>query len=192
LGVLCKNNIDITIFTKQYKFEPQYNEKAGTTTDTLHIDVSDNREKDINYGTKIVLYGINKKDIENAKNYFIDYTTIKYDILCESNECIYKFDKKQMIFINGMRTCETPDIYFSYNIIKSKDLQKYLNRDRDDKDWKLFKKNIHNILENIDIFNKDNTKDNLIKNIIEIFSGKKLREFDQIDIIKNLLQHGLF
>jgi hypothetical protein len=34
------------------------------------------------------------KDIEKAKNYFIDYTSNKYDILYDSDESIYKFDKK--------------------------------------------------------------------------------------------------
>ena len=188
LGVLCKNDININIFTKQYKFKPRYDEKKGTTTHTLLIDVSNNTEKNINYGTKIVLCGIDKKDIENAKDYFIDYTTKKYEILYNSDECIYKFDNKQMIFINGMRTSKTSDTYFSYNITKTKDLQKYFNRDRDDKDWKLFKKNIQNILENIDIFNKDITKDNLVKDIIKILGEKTLKEFDKIDIIRNLLK----
>ena len=197
LGVLCKNDIDIIIFTKQYKFEPEYIEKKGTSSYTLHINVSDNTEKDINYGTKIVLYGIDKKDIDNAKKYFIDYTTEKYDMLYESNQSnqsnqsIFKFDKKQLIFVNGMRTCETSELYFSYNIKKSKELQKHFDRDRGDKDYKIFKKYIQGILEKMEIFNDDsdeNIKKNLIKEIIKILGEKKLKEFDQIDIIKNILK----
>ena len=41
-----------------------------------------------------------------------------------------------------MKTCETSELYFSYNIKKSKELQKHFDRDRGDKDYKIFKKYI--------------------------------------------------
>jgi hypothetical protein len=181
LGVLCKNDIDVKIFTQEYKYTSLYLEKPGTNIHTLHVEYIKNPEKNIDYGTKFILTNINKKDIIDAKNYFIDYTTNQYIKFTDS---IYKFDKKQFIFVNGMKTSETKNMYFSYNIKKTKELKELFNRDRDDKDYQLFKKNIENILQNVKLNN--NCKD-LINQLIKILAEKNLKEFNQIDIIRNIL-----
>ena len=196
LGVLCRDNISVTIFTKEYKFKPEYKNKLETNRDTLHINVTKNTEKNINYGTKIVL-DIDKRSIEKAKNYFLDYSSVKYDTLYKSYkscDAILQYDKKQIIYVNGMKTCETSDLYFSYNIKKTTDLLIHFNRDRGDKNiyYQIFKKKIHEILENIDIFPEDTIEDKSINklrnNIIEILQKKKLKEFNKKSIIIDLLK----
>jgi hypothetical protein len=189
LGVLCKNNIKVNILTNRYKFKPVYHEKTGLLNETLHIEVYDNNNGDVKDGTKIVLFNIEKKDMDLAKNYFLNYTTLKHSILYESTESIYEFDKKQFIFVNGMKTCETSTAtYFSYDIKKTKDIMKSLNRDRDDKEFGLFKDDIRNILQNINLFNERKIKNNFLEKIINILSKKDLKEFEQIDVIRKILK----
>ena len=153
LGVLCKNNVDVTILTQSYKFIPMYKEKEDTTEETLHIIVTKNKEnkenndnddeddedEDNKYGTKIILRKLGKDDLKKAKNYFLDYADKKAEILYKSSpELILYNDKKQAIYVNNMKTCKTSNLLFSYNIKKTEEIAKEFNRDSEDKNYEMF------------------------------------------------------
>jgi len=191
LGVLCKNNINVVIYTKNYKYIPEYKNRLKDDV-TLHINIYDNNEEDedIDYGTKIVLTNIDKRDLEESKKYFLNYSSNKYDILYKydnGDKKIIEHDKKQIVYINGLKVCETNDLYFSYNIQKTNSIMQSLNRDRQDKELKLFKSEIHSILDKIDIYDETLSNNNFIKKIINILSKDKLKEFDVKKIIINIL-----
>jgi hypothetical protein len=188
--VLCKNDIDVTIYTKDFIFTPSYTQRANTSDITLHITFKTNNDyddDDDNYGTKIVLNNIKKADIEKAKDYFIDFTTIKFDKLY--SESIMKLSTdSQYIFVNKFRICKTKkNTYFSYNIKKTKDVMKLFNRDRGDKEYLTFRKIIGTNLKDIDIYNDRYSTEKLRKGIQKVFESDNLREFNQIDIIRNIL-----
>ena len=189
IGVLCKNDIDVKIYTKDYIFTPSYTQRANTSDITLHIsfESNDDYDDDDEYGTKIVLNNIKRADIEKAKDYFIDFTTIKFDKLY--SDIMMKFsDNSQYIFVNKFRICKTKkNTYFSYNIKKTKDVMKLFNRDRGDKDYGAFRKNINSYLKDIDIYDDRNSTEKIRKELKKIFEDDNLREFNQIDIIRNIL-----
>lgn len=189
IAVLCKNDIDIKIYTKDFIFTPSYTQRANTSDITLHITfiANNNYDDDEEYGTKIVLNNIKKTDIEKAKDYFIDFTTIKFDNIY--SDIIMKFnDKSQYIFVNKFRVCKTKkNTYFSYNIKKTKDVMKFFNRDRGEKDYASFRKIITMILKDIDIYSDKYSTEQLRNEIKKILSNDNLLEFNQIDVIRNIL-----
>jgi hypothetical protein len=190
IGVLCKNDIDVTIHTKDFIFTPSYTQRANTSDITLHITFKTNNDyddDDDNYGTKIVLNNIKKADIEKAKDYFIDFTTIRFDKLY--SDTIMKFSTdSQYIFVNKFRICKAKkNTYFSYNIKKTKDVMKLFNRDRGDKEYPTFKKIIGLYLKDIDIYSDKYSTEKLRKAIQKVFESDNLREFNQIDIIRNII-----
>lgn len=186
IGVLCKNDVDVIIYTKKYKYEPEYKNLKNRDI-TLHINEYKNEEYyGNNYGTKIVLHNISKKDVDDAKMYFLNYSPNKYDTLYKynnGNDKIIEYDKKQIIYVNGLKVCETNELYFSYNLEKNDNIMEILNRDREEKELKHFKKNIQSILENIDIFDEKLSNDKFIKKIINILSENNLKEFNKKKII---------
>lgn len=188
IAVLCKNDIDVTIYTRDFIFTPSYTQRANTSDITLHITfINNNDYDDDEYGTKIVLNNIKKTDIEKAKDYFIDFTTIKFDNIYSNT--IMKFnDKSQYIFVNKFRVCKTKkNTYFSYNIKKTKDVMKFFNRDRGEKDYASFRKIITIILKDIDIYCDKYSTEQLRNEIKKILSNDNLLEFNQIDVIRNIL-----
>ena len=192
IGVLCKNDIDVTIYTKDFIFTPSYTQRANTSDITLHITFKTNNDyddddDDDNYGTKIVLNNIKKADIEKAKDYFINFTTIRFDKLY--SDTIMKFSTdSQYIFVNKFRICKAKkNTYFSYNIKKTKDVMKLFNRDRGDKEYPTFKKIIGLYLKDIDIYSDKYSTEKLRKAIQKVFESDNLREFNQIDIIRNII-----
>ena len=191
LGVLCKNNVDITIYTKKYIYKPEYKNILNRKDNTLHIDIFENNNTNIKYGTKIVLSNINKKDLEKGKQYFLIYTVNKYiELYKNETDIILEHDDSQIIYINGFIVCQCKkdDTYFSYNLSRDDKFMEHMNRDRDEKNFSIFKKYIQkNILEKI--FNEDSQIDTIIPKIINILSQDKLKEFNQIDIIKNILEY---
>ena len=189
IAVLCKNDIHVIIYTRDFIFTPSYTQRANTSDITLHISFTNNDEYDDDdeYGTKIVLNNIKRSDIEKAKDYFIDFTTINFNKLY--SDAIMKFgDNSQYIFVNKFRVCKTKkNTYFSYNIKKTKDVMKYFNRDRGEKDFASFRKIITALLKDIDIYSDKHSSDELIKELKKIVSSDNLREFNQIDVIRNIL-----
>jgi hypothetical protein len=192
LAVLCRNELDVTIYTKDYIYTPSYTQRQSTTDITLHItfdknDDYDEDEDEYDYGTKIIIGKIKKSDVDKAKEYFMNYTTIKFDKLY-SNEITKFAGKTQFIFVNEFRVSKTNlKTHFSYNIKKTKELMKQFNRDRSEQDYKIFKKYITNLLQDINLFDDSYASDKLCKEIQNIFESKDLREFKQIDIIRNIL-----
>jgi len=204
MAVLCKNDIEVIIKTKEYIFIPYYTQKANTSEITLHIKFERNNihsesesesesnseseleENNNNYGTKIVLNNIKKADIDKSKEYFLDYTTIKFTKLY-SNQIMKFQDKKQYIYVNKFKVCTTSDTYFSYNINKTKDITKHFNRDRGETKYTSYKKYITKYLQEINIFDEDVSSNELRKEIQKIFGSDILKEFNQINIIRNIM-----
>lgn len=191
LGILCKEDIGVIIYTKDFKFIPSYSKRISTSDITLHIKFKVNNEydddNDNEYGTKIVLTGIDKDDIRKAREYFMDLTEFKFEKLY--SDTITKFlGKNQFIFVNKFKVCNSKsNTYFTYNIKKTKAIMKEFNRDREERELKTLNRYIIQILKDIDIFNDKYSSDKLRKEIQIIMGYDNLREFNKIDIIRNIL-----
>ncbi len=97
---------------------------------TLHALIKEPGPKHFR-GTDFILTGLNAKDIEKAKNFFLRFSgeelleTTKYGQVLKRNR------NAARIYINGVRVAEESDFLFSYNITSlTKPMEKALNRER--------------------------------------------------------------
>jgi hypothetical protein len=190
LAVLCRNELKVTIYTKDYIFTPSYTQRQSTTDITLHIKYVDNddyNEDEDDYGTKFVIENIKKTDVDKAKEYFMNYTPVSFDKLYAND--ITKFTgKSQFMFVNGFRVSKTnTQTHFSYNFKKTMNLMKQFNRDRREQNYDIFKTMIQKQLQNIVLFDDSYSSDKLCNEIQKVFESNDLREFNQIDVIRNIL-----
>ena len=97
---------------------------------TLHALVSEPSNSKIQ-GTDFIIDGIEDKDIELAKDFFLKFSdeieleTTQYGVVLDKNKKIAR------IYINGLRVAEEENFLFSYNITSiTKKIKKSLNRER--------------------------------------------------------------
>lgn len=97
---------------------------------TLHALVSDPSDSKMQ-GTDFILEGMEDKDIELAKDFFLKFSdeieleTTQYGIVLEKKKSIAR------IYINGLRVAEEDNFLFSYNITSiTTKIKKSLNRER--------------------------------------------------------------
>lgn len=97
---------------------------------TLHALISDPTDRKFT-GTDFRLRGVIKKQIDQAKNFFLRFSgetaleTTKY------GQVLKRHKSGARIYINGVRVAEENDFLFSYNITSlTKAMEKALNRER--------------------------------------------------------------
>ncbi len=96
---------------------------------TLHAVISPPSESKI-VGTKIILEGCTKNDVEKAKNLFLKFSGEKMLERTQYGEILQK-DSISKIYINGIKVAEEDNFLFSYNITSlTNAMRKALNRER--------------------------------------------------------------
>jgi len=96
---------------------------------TLHAIISPTSEPDI-VGTKVILDGCTKDDIEKAKSLFLKFSGEQMLEKTQYGE-ILKKDSISKIYINGIKVAEEDNFLFSYNITSlTSAMRKALNRER--------------------------------------------------------------
>jgi len=96
---------------------------------TLHAIISPTSEPDI-VGTKVILDGCTKDDIEKAKSLFLKFSGEQMLEKTQYGE-ILKKDSISKIYINGIKVAEEDNFLFSYNITSlTGAMRKALNRER--------------------------------------------------------------
>ncbi len=96
---------------------------------TLHAIISSPSEPDI-VGTKVILDGCTKEDIEKAKNLFLKFSGEEILEKTQYGEILQKSSLAK-IYINGIKVAEEDNFLFSYNITSlTSTMRKALNRER--------------------------------------------------------------
>lgn len=96
---------------------------------TLHAIISPPSEPEI-VGTKVILDGCTKDDVQKAKNLFLKFSGDKMLEKTQYGE-ILKKDSTSKIYINGIKVAEEDNFLFSYNITSlTTAMRKALNRER--------------------------------------------------------------
>ena len=96
---------------------------------TLHAIISSPSEPDM-VGTKVILDGCTKEDIEKAKNLFLKFSGEEMLEKTQYGE-ILKKSSLSKIYINGIKVAEEDNFLFSYNITSlTSTMRKALNRER--------------------------------------------------------------
>jgi len=96
---------------------------------TLHAVISPPSEPEL-IGTKVILDGCTKDDVEKAKNLFLKFSGEKVLEKTQYGE-ILKNESTSRIYINGIRVAGEDNFLFSYNITSLTDtMRKALNRER--------------------------------------------------------------
>lgn len=96
---------------------------------TLHAVISSSSEPEI-VGTKVILEGCTKDDVEKAKSLFLKFSGEQMLEKTQYGE-ILKRDSISKIYINGIKVAEEENFLFSYNITSlTSAMRKALNRER--------------------------------------------------------------
>ena len=96
---------------------------------TLHAIISSPSEPDM-VGTKVILDGCTKEDIEKAKNLFLKFSGEEILEKTQYGEILQKSSLAK-IYINGIKVAEEDNFLFSYNITSlTSTMRKALNRER--------------------------------------------------------------
>ena len=96
---------------------------------TLHAIISSPSEPDI-VGTKVILDGCTKDEIEKAKSLFLKFSGEQILEKTQYGE-ILKKSSVSKIYINGIKVAEEDNFLFSYNITSlTRAMRKALNRER--------------------------------------------------------------
>ena len=96
---------------------------------TLHAIISSPSEIDI-VGTKVILNGCTKDDVEKAKSLFLKFSGEQMLEKTQYGE-ILKKSSVSKIYINGIKVAEEDNFLFSYNITSlTSAMRKALNRER--------------------------------------------------------------
>lgn len=131
LATLYRREIDVKILSPHGKFTLSM-EPKGDFADimTLHVLVEEPDDCIIK-GTEFILKGVSKKDIENAKSFFLKFSG---ENLLEKTEYGEVFSRKgdmANIYVNGVKVAEEEKFLFSYNITSlTSKMKKALNRER--------------------------------------------------------------
>jgi len=146
LATFDRHKINITIKSKHGDITIDKSSKHGfEDVVTLHAIISSPSEPDI-VGTKAILDGCTKDDIEKAKNLFLKFSGEKMLEKTQYGE-ILKRDSVSKIYINGIKVAEEDKFLFSYNITSlTGTMRKALNRERTHVGRDAYTKRIKSIL----------------------------------------------
>lgn len=130
LATFDRHKVGIKIISKHGDITIDKSPKHGfEDVVTLHAVISDPSEPEI-VGTKVVLEGCTKEDIEQAKNLFLKFSGEKTLEKTQYGE-ILKKELISKIYINGIKVAEEENFLFSYNITSlTSAMRKALNRER--------------------------------------------------------------
>lgn len=130
LATFDRHKVNITIKSKHGDIIIDKSSKHGfEDVVTLHAVISPPSEPKI-VGTKIILEGCTKDDVEKAKNLFLKFSGGKTLEKTQYGE-ILKKESISKIYINGIKVAEEENFLFSYNITSlTSAMRKALNRER--------------------------------------------------------------
>jgi hypothetical protein len=191
IGALFTKKIKFKIYTSKYIFKPIMQAKKDfPDIETLHIEVIKNKTYELKSGTEFVFDNLTLDSISKAKNKFIKF--LKPDNLYQDSDLkIFDSDGKQSIYVNGVEVYNDSGFHFSYDIKSSSKIKECFNRDRKQLDLDLLKKEINKIWKKIN-FDDKKIKVNLLKklkNILNTTSGEYLCEFNQKDVLRNIISY---
>ncbi|GAB4092812.1 ATP-binding protein [Flaviaesturariibacter terrae] len=97
---------------------------------TLHAIIEDPTDARF-IGTEFELIGATDKDIEDAKNLFLQFSGERIIESTKQGQVVEKKGKNGNIYINGVKVAEEENFLFSYNItVMNAAIKKALNRER--------------------------------------------------------------
>jgi len=97
---------------------------------TLHALISDPSQPKF-VGTDFLLRGVTKKQIEEAKTFFLRFSDERLLEQTKYGQVLKRHKDNARIYINGVRVAEESGFLFSYNITSlTKAMEKALNRER--------------------------------------------------------------
>ena len=115
---------------------------------TLQVQIAPPIDKDM-IGTDVFLYGIDERDIRNAKKLFLKFSQERILEKTKYGDVIAADDSTSLIYLNGMVISMEYDFLFSYNITHpTKQLRRALNRERDNIGRAAYSPAIKSILSN--------------------------------------------
>lgn len=130
LATFDRHKIKITIKSKYGDITIDKSSKHGfEDVITLHAVISSPSEPKM-VGTKVILEGCTKEDVEKAKGLFLKFSGEKMLEKTRYGEILEK-DSVSKIYINGIKVAEEDNFLFSYNITSlTSAMRKALNRER--------------------------------------------------------------
>jgi hypothetical protein len=97
---------------------------------TLHALISDPSQPRL-VGTDFRLSGVTKKQIEEAKDFFLRFSGEQLLEVTKYGQVLKRHKSHSRIYINGVRVAQEKDFLFSYNITSlTRSMEKVLNRER--------------------------------------------------------------
>ena len=131
LATFDRHKVKVEIRSKYDDITLGRSEKAGfKDIITLHAYVRPASNTDL-VGTEVILEGLNEKDIEKAKNFFLKFSGEACIETTKFGNVLQKQEKTSRIYINGVRVAEEENFLFSYNITSlTYAIKKALNRER--------------------------------------------------------------
>lgn len=148
LATLYRHGVNVTIHSKHNTFKIKKSPKHGfEDIETLHVEVNES-EREIE-GTDVVFDGVSKKDIEEAKQNFLQFSD---EELLEETDLgeVYRSPqgRSAFIYVNGLKVAKEENFLFSYNITKTtKKVRDALNRERSNVGRTAYSERIKDILK---------------------------------------------
>lgn len=131
LATLDRRKIRVLIRSKYGDISLGRSSKEGfADIVTLHALIEESHTNSFT-GTDFILNGLNSKDIEKAKNFFLRFSGEQLLEETKYGQVLKRHKSNARIYINGVRVAEESAFLFSYNITSlTKPMEKALNRER--------------------------------------------------------------
>lgn len=131
LATFDRHKIGVVIDSKYGHITIGQSTKHGfSDITTLHAYINEPINVDF-IGTDVCLSGCTDNDINDAKNFFLQFANLKLYEKTEYGEVYSIRNGSAEIFINGIKVAEEDNFLFSYNITSlNSTLRKALNRER--------------------------------------------------------------
>ena len=131
IATFHRRNVDVTIHSKHNTLTFRMSRKHGfEDVVTLHARVSDPVHPTMD-GTEVVLSGVEKSQVEEAKSYFLKYSGDQILARTRYGEILDHEGKTARIYVNGLRVAEEENFLLSYNITSpTAQIRRALNRER--------------------------------------------------------------
>jgi len=146
---------------------------------TLHAYITSTSDPALE-GTEFILDGVNKSDVEKAKDLFLLFSGERRIEKTDYGEVLEKKDTRARIYINGVRVAEEENFIFSYNITSlTKRIRKALNRERTNVGRTAYSDRVKAIL--LSCKSKD-VADRLVDDLSNYATGEMHDELKWIDV----------
>lgn len=180
LATFDRHKIGVVIDSRHGHFTIGKSIKYGfSDITTLHAYINQPLDKTFT-GTDFCLSGCSDKDIEEAKNFFLQFAKLKLYEKTEYGEIYGIRNNKAEIFINGIKVAEEDNFLFSYNITSlNAALKKALNRERTNVGRTAYSDRVRTILMNV---KSDEVIDVFTDNLSRMSEGTQCDEMKWIDV----------